>query len=264
MKQRADIILMKNDLVPSREKAKALIMSGLVYCGEERVDKPGQLIEDTAVLTVRGGDCPYVSRGGTKLEKAISEFNIDLSRCVCADIGASTGGFTDCMLQNGAKKVYAIDVGYGQLAWKLRSDERVVNIERTNIRYITKEQLPQPLDFFTVDVSFISLGLVVPVVADFLGETAKGVCLIKPQFEAGREKVGKNGVVRDPDVHAEVINKVFKYIKSSGLRAAGLTWSPIKGPKGNIEYLVFIEKTCENSTGPINIKNVVAAAHKEM
>ena len=261
MKERADIIMVNNGLAPSREKAKALIMAGVVYVGEERIDKAGTFFEAGTELTVRGSD-RYVSRGGKKLEKAIECFGMDLSGKVCADIGASTGGFTDCMLQNGAVRVYAVDVGYGQLAWKLRTDLRVVNIERTNIRYATAEHFPEALDFFSVDVSFISLKLVLPAVLPFLAENACGICLIKPQFEAGRENVGKKGVVRDAAVHAQVIENVMGYIHDNGLYAAGLTFSPIRGPEGNIEYLIYITRHCEDAA--IDIEQVVKAAHGEI
>lgn len=261
LKERIDILLVNKNLAPSREKAKALVMAGLVYAGEQRVDKAGTMLDEQSDITVRGGE-EYVSRGGKKLAKAIAVFNIDLCGQVCADIGASTGGFTDCMLQNGALKVFAVDVGYGQLAWKLRADERVVNIERTNIRNITPEQLPELLDFFSVDVSFISLKLVLPAVAGYLSDNASGVCLIKPQFEAGREKIGKNGVVREATVHIEVIEKVFGYIESCGFGIKGLTFSPITGPKGNIEYLVYV--SMHKTVTEIDIENTVAEAHKEL
>lgn len=259
MKTRADILLWEQGLAASREKAKVLIMAGAVYFGEQRVDKPGAMLDSESVLTVRGGEERYVSRGGKKLEKAIETFPIDLHGCICADIGASTGGFTDCMLQNGAQMVYAIDVGYGQLAWSLRNDARVVNIERTNIRYITAEQLPIPLDFFSVDVSFISLKLVLPAVVPFLKPDGSCVCLIKPQFEAGREQVGKNGVVRDKAVHIDVIRTVLGYLSQNDLCAEGLTHSPIKGPKGNIEYLVYCTKS--RADAQVDIEAVVEAAH---
>lgn len=238
MKERADVLLTERGLAESREKARSLIMAGQVYLGGCRVEKPGERVETDAVMEVRGGE-EFVSRGGKKLARAIEVFGIRLAGLVCADIGASTGGFTDCMLQNGAARVYAIDVGYGQLAWKLREDKRVVNIERTNIRYITPAQLPEPLDFFSVDVSFISLKLVLPAVAPFLAADAGGVCLIKPQFEAGREWVGKNGVVRREEGHIEAIERVLAILSDCGLVVRGLTYSPIKGPKGNIEYLVY-------------------------
>ena len=261
MKERADILMVNSGLAPSREKAKALIMAGLVYDGEERVDKPGAMLDADTELTLRGGE-KYVSRGGKKLEKAIECFKIDLNDKTCADIGASTGGFTDCMLQNGAKKVYAVDVGYGQLAWKLRTDPRVINIERTNIRYATAEQFPEPLDFFSIDVSFISLKLVLPALVGFLAENASGVCLIKPQFEAGREKVGKKGVVRDAATHIEVIERVIGYIHDNGLSIAGLSFSPIRGPEGNIEYLLYA--ITNGPDVPIDVENTVKAAHDDL
>ncbi len=227
----------------SRERAKALIMAGVVYVNGQKADKCGMVIKPTDVLEVRSNPLKYVSRGGLKLEKAIHSFNIDLTGCICADIGASTGGFTDCMLQNHAVKVYAIDVGYGQLAWKLRVDERVVNLERTNFRYVTAEQVPDLLDFASVDVSFISLSLILPVMRTLLKPNGTAVCLIKPQFEAGKEKVGKKGVVRDPAVHTEVIENILSVIHNVGFSVLGLTYSPVKGPEGNIEYLVYIKKS---------------------
>jgi len=241
-KKRLDALIFELGLTESREKARALIMAGSVYVDHQKSDKPGAMIREGAVVEVRGEPLPYVSRGGLKLEKAMEEFPVSLQDKVCMDIGASTGGFTDCMLQNGAEKVYAVDVGYGQLAWKLRTDPRVVNLERTNIRYLKAEQVPECLDFFSVDVSFISLTLVLPVAAVFLREGGEGVCLIKPQFEAGREHVGKNGVVRDRAIHAEVIRKVCAFAPSCGLSPQGLSFSPVKGPKGNIEYLLFVKK----------------------
>ncbi len=241
-KKRIDILLVERGLETTRERAKALVMSGEVYSKEQRIDKPGEEIDSDAEIEVRRG-LKYVSRGGLKLEKAVDVFGLDLSDKVCMDIGASTGGFTDCMLQNGAVKVYSVDVGYGQLAWKLRTDSRVVNFERTNIRYLTAENLNnEEIDFFSVDVSFISLTLVLPVIKGFLAQNAQGVCLIKPQFEAGKGKVGKKGVVREPEIHIEVIEKIYNFATELGFCVAGLDFSPVKGPEGNIEYLYIFKK----------------------
>ncbi len=242
MKKRLDILLCERGLLPAREKAKAIIMEGLVFVNNQKADKPGMAVDEEDQIEVRGETLQYVSRGGLKLEKAIAAFGLDLAGCVCADVGASTGGFTDCMLQNGAAKVYAVDVGYGQLAWTLRTDGRVVVLERTNIRYLTQEQIPEEIDFVSVDVSFISLKLVLPVVHRLLREGGGAVCLIKPQFEAGRTLVGKNGVVRDSHVHRDVIRQVLAYAKDSGLFPRKLDFSPIKGPKGNIEFLIWLQK----------------------
>ncbi|MCQ2478268.1 MAG: TlyA family RNA methyltransferase [Clostridia bacterium] len=242
-KVRLDIALVEKGYAPSREKAKALIMSGIVYVNNQKCDKAGDTVKSDDNIEVRGSTLKYVSRGGLKLEKAINVFSIELNDCICADIGASTGGFSDCMLHNGAKKVYAIDVGYGQLAWKLRTDERVVNLERTNFRYVTKAEVPDLLDFASVDVSFISLSIILPVMRTLLKEGGRAVCLIKPQFEAGKENVGKKGVVRDKNVHIAVINKIIDLIKENNFSLLGLDYSPIKGPEGNIEYLCFIEKS---------------------
>lgn len=245
MKKRLDILVTERGLAESREKAKALIMAGSVYVDQQKADKPGDLYPEEAQIEVRGKGLQYVSRGGLKLEKAMEEFPISLAGLVCMDVGASTGGFTDCMLQNGAQKVYAVDVGYGQLAWSLRTDPRVINLERTNARYLTREQVPEPIDFFSVDVSFISLSLILPAVRPLLAEGARAVCLIKPQFEAGREKVGKKGVVRDPAVHREVIEKVLGFALENGYSVLGLTFSPVKGPEGNIEYLAYLQRSEE-------------------
>lgn len=242
-KLRLDVALVEQNFVESREKAKALIMSGIVFVNNQKSDKAGNIIKPDDVIEVRGDTLKYVSRGGLKLEKAISSFFINLEGFICADIGASTGGFTDCMLQNGAKKVYSIDVGYGQLAWKLRTDERVINLERTNFRYVTDEQVPDKLDFASVDVSFISLSLILPVMRNLLKNDACAVCLIKPQFEAGKENVGKKGVVRDKKIHIAVIEKIIKLIEDNKFSLLGLDFSPIKGPEGNIEYLCYIKKT---------------------
>ncbi|MDO4477780.1 MAG: TlyA family RNA methyltransferase [Lachnospiraceae bacterium] len=242
MKKRLDVLLVEKGLAASREKAKALIMAGIVYVGDVKEDKAGTTFDENAVIEVRGKTLAYVSRGGLKLEKAMQTFPVTPAGKVCLDIGASTGGFTDCMLQNGAVKVYAIDVGYGQLAWKLRTDERVVCMEKTNIRYVTPEQIPDPAGLASIDVSFISLKLVLGTVSSLLAEDGEIVALIKPQFEAGREKVGKHGVVRDKAVHREVIEHVLGYAAEAELTPVGLTYSPVKGPEGNIEYLVFLKK----------------------
>lgn len=244
-KVRLDLYLFENGFTESREKAKALIMSGIVYVNDQKELKPGRDIKSDDIVEVRGSTLKYVSRGGLKLEKAMQEFPIDLRDCICMDIGASTGGFTDCMLQNGAKKVYSIDVGYGQLAWKLRSDERVVNLERTNFRYVTHEQIPEDIDFASVDVSFISLKIILPVMYELLKNNGEAVCLIKPQFEAGREKVGKKGVVRDVNVHTEVIENIVSFASSQKFKVSGLSYSPVKGPEGNIEYLIYLKKSNE-------------------
>lgn len=241
-KKRLDQAVFEEGHTESREKAKALIMAGQVYVNGQKESKAGFSVKPEDKIEVRGSKLPYVSRGGLKLEKAMALWNLPLTEKVCMDIGASTGGFTDCMLQNGAKKVYAIDVGYGQLAWKLRSDSRVINLERTNFRYLTKEQVPETIDFASVDVSFISLKIILPVLYSFLREQGQAVCLIKPQFEAGREKVGKKGVVRDLSVHTEVLEEVTAFARESGFSLLGLTFSPIKGPEGNIEYLLLLEK----------------------
>ena len=264
-KKRLDQLLTEKGLAPSREKAKTLIMSGQVYVQNQKSDKPGTMYPPNVAVEVRGPSLAYVSRGGLKLEKAMKVFPIHLQGCTAMDIGASTGGFTDCMLQNGAEKVYAIDVGYGQLAWKLRTDPRVINLERTNIRYVTQEQIPDGIDFFSVDVSFISLGLVLPVVKKLIRSDAQGVCLIKPQFEAGREKVGKKGVVRDPKVHIEVIEKVCAMMIETGFTVAGLDFSPVKGPEGNIEYLAFLKNIPqENNTFSFDIPKLVSVSHDEL
>lgn len=244
-KKRLDIVLFERGFAESREKAKALIMSGIVYVNDQKEIKAGRDIKSDDIVEVRGATLKYVSRGGLKLEKAMESFPISLSGKICMDIGASTGGFTDCMLQNGAVKVYSIDVGYGQLAWKLRSDSRVVNLERTNFRYVTKEQIPEDIDFASVDVSFISLKLILPVMFELLKENGEAVCLIKPQFEAGRENVGKKGVVRDPSVHENVIVSIAEFANSVSFDVLGLEHSPVKGPEGNIEYLMHLRKCSE-------------------
>ena len=269
MKQRLDVALTERGLVASREKAKVVIMEGLVYVNGQKSDKAGAQLKDDDKIEIRGETLRYVSRGGKKLEKAMEVFPISLQNSVCIDIGASTGGFTDCMLQNGAVKVYSVDVGYGQLAWSLRTDERVVNLERTNIRYITEEQIPEPVDFASVDVSFISLTLVLPVAYRLLKENGQMVCLVKPQFEAGKDKVGKKGVVREPEIHKEVIRKVADCAKELHFILSGLDFSPIKGPEGNIEYLLYLKKE-ENSSETENIltdnqiEQVVSAAHQSL
>ncbi|MBO7217336.1 MAG: TlyA family RNA methyltransferase [Clostridia bacterium] len=242
-KLRLDTAVFEAGYAESREKAKALIMAGQVYVNNQKSDKAGMTIKSDDVLEVRGAALKYVSRGGLKLEKAVNNFGFSLDGKICADIGASTGGFSDCMLQNGALKVYAIDVGYGQLAWKLRTDERVVNLERTNFRYVTEKEIPDALDFCSVDVSFISLSIIVPVMRNVMKDGAEAVCLIKPQFEAGREKVGKKGVVRDPLVHKEVVERIFNMMLELGFSVLHLDFSPIKGPEGNIEYLIHIKKS---------------------
>lgn len=241
-KERLDSLLVQRGLAPSRELAKAYIMAGTVYVDGRKEDKAGTKLPNDISIEVRGGQMKYVSRGGYKLEKALEEFGISLEGKTCMDIGASTGGFTDCMLQNGAAKVYAIDVGYGQFAWKLRNDPRVVCLEKTNMRYVTHEQVPDEADFASVDVSFISLTKILPAALGVLGEKGQIVCLIKPQFEAGREKVGKKGVVKDRAVHREVIGKITDYAREQGLGILGLSFSPIKGPEGNIEYLIYLDK----------------------
>ena len=243
MKERLDILLVKQGLAESREKAKAVIMAGEVFVQGQREDKAGAMFDESKVtITVKGSSLRYVSRGGLKLEKAMACFPITLEDDICMDIGSSTGGFTDCMLQNGAKKVYSVDVGHGQLAWKLRQDERVVCMEKTNFRYLTRDQIADDLDFASVEVSFISLTKILLPAWRLLKCGGQMVCLIKPQFEAGREKVGKKGVVRDPAVHREVIAKVMDFAALLHFSVLGLTWSPIKGPEGNIEYLIFIQK----------------------
>ena len=237
IKKRLDVLLTERGHADNRTKAQAIIMSGLVYVNGQKADKPGVSYEETVDIEVRTGACPYVSRGGLKLEKALRDFGVDPTGFVCSDSGASTGGFTDCLLQQGAKKVFAIDVGYGQLDWKIRSDPRVVVMERTNVRYVTPEQLGEPLDLSVVDVSFISLKIVLPVIKTFLKETGQVLCLIKPQFEAGKEKVGKKGVVRDPQTHKEVLDNFVALAKELEFNILGLTFSPVKGPEGNIEFL---------------------------
>ena len=248
MKERLDVLLVKRNLAESREKAKAVIMSGNVFVEGQREDKAGTMFSEEVQIEIKGNVMPYVSRGGLKLEKAMANFNVDLQDKVCTDVGSSTGGFTDCMLQNGARKVFAIDVGRGQLAWKLRQDERVVCMEKTNIRYVTPEDFGEPIDFSSIDVSFISLTKVLLPIRNYLKEDGEIVALIKPQFEAGREKVGKKGVVREKSTHMEVIELVLSYALSIGFEVLNLDFSPIKGPEGNIEYLVHLKKTSGDGT----------------
>lgn len=268
MKKRLDLLLVERALAPSREKAKAYIMSGCVFVDGQKEDKAGTMFQDTVNIEVRGNTLPYVSRGGLKLEKAMQHFDITLDGKVCMDVGASTGGFTDCMLQNGGVKVYSIDVGYGQLDWKLRNDQRVVCMEKTNIRYVLPEHIQEPAAFSSIDVSFISLTKVLLPVRNLLTEDGEIVCLIKPQFEAGREKVGKKGVVRDPAVHREVIEKVIDYSLSIALEPCHLSFSPIKGPEGNIEYLLHLKKRPEGTEVAVSPEvlpqEVVREAHSTL
>ena len=264
-KIRLDVAVYEQGFAPSREKAKAIIMAGQVYVNNQKADKAGMEIKPEDKLEVRGNTLRYVSRGGLKLEKAMQAFPITLSEKICMDVGASTGGFTDCMLQNGAKKVYSIDVGYGQLAWKLRTDERVVNLERTNFRYVTREQVPDNIDFASVDVSFISLYHILPVLSALLSADGEAVCLIKPQFEAGKDKVGKKGVVRDLQVHREVVERVIAMATENGFSVCGLAFSPIKGPEGNIEYLLYIKKSDAPVVDTaIDAEALVNQSHREL
>ena len=265
MKQRLDVYLVENGLVSGRDLAKSLIMEGKVYVNNQKADKAGDQIGEKDKVEVRGETLKYVSRGGLKLEKAMASFPISLAGSVAMDIGASTGGFTDCMLQNGAVKVFSVDVGYGQLAWKLRTDERVVNMERTNIRYVTTDDIGEQLDFASIDVSFISLRLVLPVACQLLKDGGELVALIKPQIEAGREKVGKKGVVRDPAVHREVIETVTKFAQENGFDVLGLEFSPIRGPEGNIEYLMYARKDNNSQKKDLTeeIASLVAKSHIE-
>lgn len=264
MKERLDVLLVQQGYATSREKAKAIIMAGQVYVDGQKEDKAGSMFKEEAKIEVRGNTLKYVSRGGLKLEKAMSHFAVTLEGKVCMDVGASTGGFTDCMLQNGAVKVYSVDVGHGQLDWKLRNDPRVVCMEKTNIRYVTPEDIEEPVDFSSIDVSFISLTKVLLPVRNLLSQDGQIVCLIKPQFEAGREKVGKKGVVRDPAVHKEVIEKVIVFAKEQYLQPLALDFSPIKGPEGNIEYLLYLQKKPEGTEmtdGDMDVDAVVGQAH---
>lgn len=264
-KMRLDVAVFERGLAETREKAKVLIMAGSVYLNGQKALKGGAAVKDTDIIEVRGAVNPYVSRGGLKLHKAVQNFGLSLEGCVCIDIGASTGGFTDCMLSNGAAKVYAIDVGYGQLAWKLRCDERVVNMERTNFRYVTHEQIPEQVDFASVDVSFISLRKILPVMRELLRDGGRAVCLIKPQFEAGRENVGKKGVVRDRAVHESVVASITEFAVESGFNVCNVDFSPIKGPEGNIEYLMLVEKS--DSAAMLwqgSAAELVAASHEQL
>ena len=263
MKDRLDVLLVKRGLAESREKAKAVIMSGIVYVDGQKEDKAGQTFADTANIEVRGSTLKYVSRGGLKLEKAMECFDVSVTDKVCMDIGASSGGFTDCMLQNGAKKVYAVDVGHGQLSWKLRNDTRVVVMEKTNIRYVKPEDIGESIDFASIDVSFISLSKVLPAAYNLLGERGEIVALIKPQFEAGREKVGKKGVVREKSTHIEVIQNCFAYAGENGFFVRELEFSPVKGPEGNIEYLYHLAKSGDIDSD-IDIEAVVDTAHEKL
>lgn len=262
MKIRLDVLLTEKKLVQSRERAKALIMAGQVYIDNQKCDKAGLMVSEDTVVEIRGETLKYVSRGGLKLEKAMLEFPISLEGKTAMDIGASTGGFTDCMLQNGAKKVFSVDVGYGQFAWKLRQDPRVVNMERTNIRYVSRDDIGEAIDFASIDVSFISLKLVLPVAHELLSDNGELVALIKPQFEAGRDQVGKKGVVRDPKVHKQVIETILSFAREIGFYVAGLSFSPIKGPEGNIEYLAYLKKTpCNDIIDDSVINSVVKESH---
>ncbi len=275
MKERLDVLLVKKGFYQSRERAKASIMAGIVYVDGQKSDKAGNMVDENAEITVKENICPYVSRGGLKLDKAMNLWGFPLEDKVCMDIGASTGGFTDCMLQKGARKVYAVDVGYGQLDYKLRIDERVVNMEKCNIRYVEKDDIADPIDFISIDVSFISLKLVFPVASKLLTDEGHLVCLVKPQFEAGREQVGKKGIVRDRKVHKEVIENVADYALQNGLYPVGLTYSPVTGAKGNIEYLMHLSKVKPEGfmagdaqewvpIDPELVLKVVNASHEEL
>ncbi len=264
-KIRLDVALVERALAPSREKAKAIIMAGIVYVNNQKSDKAGREVKENDIIEVRGSTLKYVSRGGLKLEKAMQCFPISLEGKICMDVGASTGGFTDCMLMNGASKVYSIDVGYGQLAWKLRTDERVINLERTNFRYVTDEQVPDKIDFASVDVSFISLKHILPNLHNLLTDEGQAVCLIKPQFEAGREKVGKKGVVSDLNTHLEVVENIINLAVENGFSVNGLEFSPVKGPEGNIEYLIYLLKCADPviSEG-VDARELVNQSHEEL
>lgn len=264
MKKRADVVLFEKGLVDSREKGKRVIMEGVVYIGSERIDKPGQRVDDESELIIKKNPIKYVSRGGLKLEKAIEEFAIEIKDKVCMDIGSSTGGFTDCMLKNGARKVFAVDVGYGQLDWKLRNDDRVIVMERTNIRNVRKEDIGEDIDFISIDVSFISLKLVLPVAKILLAQEGEISALIKPQFEAGREKVGKKGVIRDKTVHIEVVKKIVDFCKSLELGISGLSYSPITGASGNIEFLIYLNNRNKDDIDLNNINEIVNKAHESL
>ena len=263
VKKRLDVLLTEQGYADSRSKAQAIIMSGQVYVNGQKADKPGVSYEETVELEVRGAVCPYVSRGGLKLEKALRDFGVKPEGYVCSDSGASTGGFTDCLLQQGAKKVFAIDVGYGQLDWKIRSDERVVVMERTNIRYVTPEDLGEPLDLSVIDVSFIGLEIVLPTIKNLLKPTGQVLCLIKPQFEAGKENVGKKGVVRDPKIHKMVLDNFVSLVDGLGFKILGLTFSPVKGPEGNIEFLGHLSLDDVQGIRP-DTADVVEQAHKTL
>ena len=263
IKKRLDVLLTERLYAETRTKAQAIIMSGNVYVNGQKADKPGTSFEETVEIEVRGAVCPYVSRGGLKLEKALRDFGVDVHGFVCSDSGASTGGFTDCLLQQGAKKVFAIDVGYGQLDWKIRSDERVVVMERTNIRYVTPEDLGEPLDLSVIDVSFIGLEIVLPTIKTLLKPTGQVLCLIKPQFEAGKENVGKKGVVRDPKIHQMVLDNFVSLVDGLGFKILGLTFSPVKGPEGNIEFLGHLTLDEVEGIRP-DTAQVVADAHKTL
>lgn len=264
-KMRLDIALFERGLAPSREKAKAIIMAGIVYVNNQKSDKAGKEVKAEDVIEVRGSTLKYVSRGGLKLEKAMQCFPINLENKICMDVGASTGGFTDCMLMNNASKVYSIDVGYGQLAWKLRTDNRVINLERTNFRYVTSEQVPDVINFASVDVSFISLKHILPNLNTLLAESGQAVCLIKPQFEAGREKVGKKGVVSDLNTHIEVVENTINLALECGFSVKGLQFSPVKGPEGNIEYLIYLEKNPQPDVSiEVDAIGLVNQSHEEL
>ena len=262
-KKRLDVVMVERGLAESRQKAQAVIMAGQVFVDDQKVDKAGAPVTEGQNVEIRGKTLPYVSRGGLKLEKAMQVFPITLADKTCMDVGASTGGFTDCMLQNGAKRVYSVDVGYGQLAWSLRTHPQVVCMERTNARYLTREQIPDPLNFFSVDVSFISLNLILPALRPLMQETGEGVCLVKPQFEAGKDKVGKKGVVRDPAVHLEVLEHFLEHAAHAGFSVKDITFSPIRGPEGNIEYLGYLSVR----QGPAysgDLSALVSASHGEL
>lgn len=263
-KIRLDVAVFERGLSESRAKAGALIMAGQVYVNDQKATKAGLTVKETDKIEVRGEKMPFVSRGGYKLDKAVKSFGLRLQDCVCMDIGASTGGFSDCMLQNGAKKVYAVDVGYGQLAWKLRTDERVINMERTNFRYLTVADIDELLDFASVDVSFISLKIILPVLYTLLRDGGEAVCLIKPQFEAGKDKVGKKGVVREPNVHEEVVRTITHFAFETGFSVLHLSFSPIKGPEGNIEYLMHIKKETDTTFAATDITALITESHNTL
>lgn len=262
-KQRLDQLVFERGLTESRERARTSIMSGVVYVNGQKADKPGMAVDPAAEIELRGDALPFVSRGGYKLDKALKVFPVDPVGKICIDCGASTGGFTDVLLQHGAAKVYSVDVGYGQLAWKLRNDPRVVNLERTNLRYVNREQIPEPLDLAVMDVSFISIRLVLPAVQKLLKPDADYICLIKPQFEAGREEVGKKGVVRDPAVHERVVNGILEFAPTLGFTVMGLDYSPIKGPEGNIEFICHLKNGINDAAAP-DVSAIVDASHKAL